>query len=214
VGYLKNPDEIYRESFSAIRRETDLTRMPEDLHSIAIRMVHTRGMPDLVDDLAWHGDVLSAARTALQNGRPVIVDATMVAAGIMSARLPQDNRVICTLNDERTPGLAQDLDTTRSAAAVDLWTADLDGAIIAIGNAPTALFRLLEVLNEPDTPKPETILAFPVGFVGAAESKQALIDADLGIPFVTVSGRRGGSALAAAAVNACLLPDSSLGIGS
>ncbi len=214
MGYLKNPDEIYRESFAAIRRETDLARLPDDLHPLAIRLVHTCGMTDLVDDLSWHGDVLSAARSALQDGRPIIVDATMVAAGIMSTRLPSDNRIICTLNDERTPDLAKDLDTTRSAAAVDLWAADLDGAVIAIGNAPTALFRLLEVLSEPDTPKPAAILAFPVGFVGAAESKQALIDADLGIPSVTVTGRRGGSALAAAAVNACLLPDSGMGDGS
>ncbi|MGI9450793.1 MAG: precorrin-8X methylmutase, partial [Geminicoccaceae bacterium] len=163
--------------------------------------IHACGMPDIVDDLAYAGDAVDASKRSLSEGRPILVDATMVAAGIISRRLPADNAIICTLNDERTPALAKDLGTTRSAAAVDLWLPHLEGAIVAIGNAPTALFRLLELLDE-GAPRPAAILGFPVGFIGAAESKQALIEHPSAPPFIALRGRRGGSALAAAAVNA------------
>jgi precorrin-8X/cobalt-precorrin-8 methylmutase len=205
LGYLKNPDEIYKESFAAIRRETDLSRLPEGLRPLAIRLVHSCGMPDLVDDLAWFGDPAAAAAGAIAAGADICVDATMVESGIMTARLPGASLILCTLNDPETPGLAKAAATTRSAAAIDLWGARLDGGLAVIGNAPTALFRLIEILSAGGAARPAAIFAFPVGFVGAAESKQALIDAGLDIPFVTVKGRRGGSAMAAAAVNAVIL---------
>ena len=214
MGYLKNPDEIYRESFAAIRRETDLSSLPENLHPLALRLVHACGMPDLVDDLAWSGEPSIAAGTALAAGKRIFVDANMVGAGIMASRLPGGSEVTCTLNDDQTPALSRSLETTRSAAAVDLWGADLAGAIVAIGNAPTALFRLLEILAENRSARPAVIFAFPVGFVGAAESKQALIDSGLDIPYLTVKGRRGGSAMAAAAVNAVLLHGNDQDAGS
>ena len=208
MGYLKNPDEIYKESFAAIRRETDLSRLPECLHGIAIRLVHSCGMPDLVDDLAWSGDAAATAAAAIGAGAPIFVDASMVASGIMAAGLPSASEIVCTLHDLQTPGLAKAAATTRSAAAIDLWGGRLAGGVVAIGNAPTALFRLIEILSDDSKAKPAAIFAFPVGFVGAAESKQALIDAGLDIPFITLKGRRGGSAMAAAAVNAVILGDS------
>ncbi len=211
MGYLKNPDEIYKESFAAIRRETDLSRLPEALHGLAIRLVHSCGMPDLVDDLAWSGDPADAAAGALEAGAHICVDATMVESGIMKARLPGASKILCTLNDPETPGLAEAAATTRSAAAIDLWGARLDGGLVAIGNAPTALFRLTEILADNGGARPAAIFAFPVGFVGAAESKQALIDAELEIPFITVKGRRGGSAMASAAVNAVILAGTGAG---
>jgi len=201
IGYLRDPDAIYRESFAIIRREAKLDRLPADIADVAVRLIHACGMTDIVEDLAFTGDVVRRARAALAGGAPVLCDSAMVAAGITRARLPAKNEVVCTLGDPRVPGLATSLGTTRSAAAVELWADRLDGAVIAIGNAPTALFHLLERLRQAG-PRPAAILAFPVGFVGAAESKQALIDARPGIPYLTLKGRRGGSALAAAAVNA------------
>ena len=199
--HIRDPAEIYRRSFAAIRAETDLAGLAPDRAALAVRLVHACGMPDIVADLAWGGEPVAAGRRALADGAPVLVDAAMVAHGVIRPRLPRDNAVICTLND---PGVADDARagaTTRSAAAVDRWTDRLDGAVVAIGNAPTALFRLLELLAE-GAPRPAVVLGFPVGFIGAAESKQALVDHAGTLPFVTLRGRRGGSALAAAAVNA------------
>jgi precorrin-8X/cobalt-precorrin-8 methylmutase len=202
-GYLRDPDAIYRESFAIIRREAHLNHLPPDIADVAVRLIHACGMTDIVDDLAFTTDVVQRAGAALAAGAPILCDSAMVAAGIIRARLPAKNDVVCTLADPRVPNLAKSLRTTRSAAAVELWTDRLDGAVIAIGNAPTALFHLLERLQQLG-PQPAAIFAFPVGFVGAAESKQALIDAGLNVPYLTLRGRRGGSALAAAAVNALL----------
>ena len=199
--YLRDPAAIYRRSFEIVRSETDTAGLPDDLARLVLRLVHACGMPDIVGDLAWSGDVAGAASRALADGAPVLADCQMVANGIIGRRLPAQNEVICTLDTPSIADQAAMLGTTRSAAAVDLWMGPLAGAVVAIGNAPTALFRLLELLSE-GAYRPAAILAFPVGFVGAAESKQALIDADLGVPFITLKGRRGGSALAAAAVNA------------
>lgn len=199
--YLRDPDEIYRRSFAIVRAETDLARLPESLHEVVVRIVHACGMPDVAADLDWGGDPAGTGRRALADGRPVLTDSRMVADGVIRARLPADNPVRCFVDD---PGVAEDARraaTTRSAAAVDRWLPHLDGAVVAIGNAPTALFHLLERLGE-GAPRPAVILAFPVGFVGAAESKRALADAAGGPPFLTLHGRRGGSAIAAAAVNA------------
>ncbi|HIP77205.1 MAG TPA: precorrin-8X methylmutase [Kiloniellaceae bacterium] len=199
--YIRDPAEITRRSFEIVRAETDLSALPSDVAEVALRVVHACGMPEIAGDLASAGSLVAAGRGALQAGRPVLADCRMVADGITRSRLPSDNAVICTLGDTRTPALAKTLSTTRSAAAVDLWEKDLKGAVVAIGNAPTALYRLMEHLRS-GAPRPAAILAFPVGFVGAAESKEALIAADLGIPYLTLRGRRGGSAMAAAAVNA------------
>jgi precorrin-8X/cobalt-precorrin-8 methylmutase len=201
LDYLRDPREITRRSFAMVRAETALDAFPPDIAAVAVRLVHACGMPDIVAALEWDGNVAGAGRAALAAGAPVIADSNMVVHGVTKARLPKSNRVICTLSDGSVPALAEAAKTTRSAAAVDLWRGDLEGAVIAIGNAPTALFRLIELLRD-GAPKPAAILAFPVGFVGAAESKQALIDAGLGVPYLTLAGRRGGSALAAAAVNA------------
>ena len=199
--YIRDPAAITRRSFEIVRAETDLTGIPEDLAAVALRLVHACGMPEIVEGLAWAGDLAGSAREALRAGAPVIADCRMVAEGVTRARLPAENEVLCPLEDPMVPELARQEGMTRSAAAVDLWTPNLDGAVVAIGNAPTALFRLLELLQD-DVAPPAAILAFPVGFVGAAESKQALIDAALDVPYLTLRGRRGGSALAAAAVNA------------
>ncbi len=196
LDYLRDPTAIYRRSFAIVREEADLDGLPTELAEVAVRLVHACGMPDITADLAWSGDVVGQARAALAAGSAVITDAQMVAEGIIGP-----GNVICTLGHPRVVDLAAERATTRSAAAVELWTPHLDGSVVAIGNAPTALFRLLELLAE-GAPKPAAILAFPVGFVGAAESKVALIDADIGVPYLTLKGRRGGSALAAAAVNA------------
>jgi precorrin-8X/cobalt-precorrin-8 methylmutase len=202
--YLRDPDAIYRESFAIIRCEARLDQLPSDVAEIALRLIHACGMIDITGDLAFMSDVAERARAALGNGAPILCDSGMVAAGIMRAKLPAGNEIICTLEDARVPELARALKTTRSAAAVELWGERLAGAVVAIGNAPTALFHLLEKLAQGGA-RPAAILAFPVGFVGAAESKQALIDARLDVPFITLKGRRGGSALAAAAVNALLI---------
>ena len=196
LDYLRDPQAIYRRSFAIVRAEADLGGLPAELAEVAVRLVHACGMPDIIAELAWSGDVVGQARAALAAGSAVITDAAMVAEGIIDSA-----NVICTLRDPRVADLAADQATTRSAAAVELWTPHLAGAVVAIGNAPTALFRLIERLAE-GAPKPAAILAFPVGFVGAAESKAALIDAGIGVPYLTLKGRRGGSALAAAAVNA------------
>lgn len=204
MDYLKDPDEIYRASFAAIRDAVDLGDVPVSLQPLVIRLVHACGRPEIVKALHWSGDPVTAAHEALKRGAPVLVDATMVAAGIMRAGLPNENQIICTLTDDRAYAGAKRLATTRSSAAVDLWLPSLAGAVIALGNAPTALFRLLELLTLPQTPRPAAIFAFPVGFIGAAESKQALIDARLDVPYMTLAGREGGSAFAAAAINAVL----------
>ena len=196
LDYLRDPQAIYRRSFAIVRAEADLGGLPAELAEVAVRLVHACGMPDITAGLAWSGDVVGQARAALAAAAPVITDAKMVAEGITGPA-----NVICTLGDPRVADIAAKRSTTRSAAAVELWTPHLEGAVVAIGNAPTALFRLIERLAE-GAPKPAAILAFPVGFVGAAESKAALIDADIGVPYLTLKGRRGGSALAAAAVNA------------
>jgi precorrin-8X/cobalt-precorrin-8 methylmutase len=202
--YLRDPDAIYRESFAIIHREARLAHLPPDIVGIAVRLIHACGMIDIVEDLAFTPDLAVRALSALGNGAPILCDSAMVAAGIMRARLPARNEIVCTLDDARVPELARALKTTRSAAAVELWGERLAGAVVAIGNAPTALFHLLERLTQ-GGPRPAVILALPVGFVGAAESKQALIDARFDVPFLTLKGRRGGSALAAAAVNALLV---------
>ena len=199
--YIRDPQEITRRSFEIVRAETDLSGLPTDIGEIALRVVHACGMPEIAADLAYDGDVAGVGRAALAAGATVLADCAMVVDGIIRARLPAANAVRCTLNDPRTPALATRLGTTRSAAAVDLWGDDLAGAVVAIGNAPTALYRLLERLRN-GAPRPAAILAFPVGFVGAAESKEALIAFGNGVPFLTLRGRRGGSAMAAAAVNA------------
>ncbi len=199
--YLRDPQEITRRSFERLRNECDLTAIPAALEPIALRLVHACAMPDILGSLAWEGDPAAAGAAALAGGAPIIADCRMAAEGVTRERLPADNPVLCPLGDPRVPELAKTQGTTRSAAAVELWRDDLEGAVVAIGNAPTALFRLLEILLD-GAPRPALILGFPVGFVGAAESKDALIEAGLDIPYVTLRGRRGGSALAAAAVNA------------
>lgn len=200
-AYLRDPEAIYARSFELIRAEVPLDRFPPSLHGTVLRLVHACGMPEIAADLAWSGDPALAGRRALAAGAPILVDARMVAAGIMRNRLPARNAVLATLDDPAVPELAAELGTTRSAAAVEIWRPHLDGALIALGNAPTALFHLVERLASwPE--RPAVILAFPVGFVGAAESKEALLAAGFGIPVLTLRGRRGGSALAAAAVNA------------
>jgi precorrin-8X/cobalt-precorrin-8 methylmutase len=197
--YVKDGAEIYRRSFATIRAEADLAGLPEDVARVAVRMIHACGQVDLVEDLAWSPGVVARAREALDAGAPVLCDARMVAAGITRRRLPAGNDVVCTLEDPRTPGLAADLGTTRTAAALELWRDRLGGAVVAIGNAPTALFHLLEMVAA-GAPRPAAVVGVPVGFIGAAESKEALAGSDL--EFLVVRGRRGGSAMTAAAVNA------------
>jgi precorrin-8X/cobalt-precorrin-8 methylmutase len=197
--YVKDGAEIYRRSFATIRAEADLAGLPEDVARVAVRMIHACGQVDLVEDLAFSPGVVARAREALDAGAPVLCDAQMVASGITRRRLPEDNDVVCTLDDPRTPGLAAELGTTRTAAALELWRDRLGGAVVAIGNAPTALFHLLEMVAA-GAPRPAAVVGVPVGFIGAAESKEALAGSDL--EFLVVRGRRGGSAMTAAAVNA------------
>jgi precorrin-8X/cobalt-precorrin-8 methylmutase len=199
--YARDGAEIYRRSFATIRAEAALDELPGDVAQVAVRMIHACGMTDLTADLTWSSNVVKNARNALRDGAPILCDAQMVAAGITRKRLPADNEVICTLQDPRTVELAQQLQTTRSAAAVDLWHDHLHGAVVAIGNAPTTLFRLLEVIAA-GGPRPAAVLGIPVGFIGAAESKDALAGNQLGLEYLVVRGRRGGSAITAAAVNA------------
>ena len=208
-SYLRDPTAIYRESFAAIRREAPLDRLPDDLRPLVLRLIHACGMPDIIADLAWTPDAVRAGRAALRAGAPILVDATMVQAGIRS-RLSAANPILCTLNNDATAARAAASTTTRSAAAVDGWRERLGGAVVAIGNAPTALFRLLELLAD-GAPRPALILGFPVGFIGAAEAKEALTSYRPQVPHITLRGRRGGSAMAAAALNALLDNDPLLG---
>jgi precorrin-8X/cobalt-precorrin-8 methylmutase len=199
--YERDGAAIYRQSFATIRREADLSRVPADLERVAVRMIHACGMTDLVADLAWSAGFAERAEAALAAGAPVLCDSSMVAAGITRSRLPASNEVLCTLRDPRTPGLAMQLGTTRTAASVELWRDRLDGALVAVGNAPTALFHLLDIVAA-GAPRPAAVIGVPVGFVGAAESKAALAASPLRLEFLTVHGRRGGSAITSAAVNA------------
>jgi precorrin-8X/cobalt-precorrin-8 methylmutase len=197
--YEHDGAEIYRRSFATIRAEADLTPFPDDVARVVVRMIHACGMVDLTADVAYSADAVAKARAALEAGAPILCDAQMVASGITRSRLPAGNEVVCTLSDPAVALLAERMGNTRTAAAVDLWGDRLAGAVVAIGNAPTALFRLLELI-EAGAPRPAAVLGLPVGFIGAAESKQAL--AHSGLEHLVVHGRRGGSAMAVAAVNA------------
>ncbi|MGF6598333.1 precorrin-8X/cobalt-precorrin-8 methylmutase [Paraburkholderia sp. GAS448] len=201
LDYIRDGQEIYRQSFATIRAEANLSRIPADLEKLAVRVIHACGMVDVVDDLRFSRGAGTAGREALARGAPILCDARMVAEGITRARLPADNPVICTLGDASVPAKAREIGNTRSAAALELWRPHLAGSVVVIGNAPTALFHLLDMLDA-GAPRPALILGFPVGFVGAQESKAMLAEESRGVPFVIVAGRRGGSAMAAAAVNA------------
>ncbi|MFI0238330.1 precorrin-8X methylmutase [Streptomyces sp. NPDC016845] len=201
--YEKDGAAIYRESFATIRTEAaaGLAELPADVAQAAVRMIHACGQVDLVQDIGFSAGVVTKARAALRAGAPILCDARMVASGVTRKRLPADNDVVCTLGDPGVPDLAAELGTTRSAAALELWRDRLDGAVVAIGNAPTALFHLLEMVGK-GAPRPAAVLGIPVGFVGAAESKDALAANELGLDYLIVRGRRGGSAITAAAINA------------
>ena len=203
--YVDSGPSIYVDSFATIRREADLSALPADAEKLAVRMIHGSGQVDLAQDLVVHSGLVDAARRALEAGAPILCDATMVATGVTRSRLPKDNDVLCMLNDPRVPALAQEWATTRTAAAVSLWMPHLEGAVVAVGNAPTALFHLLELIAD-GGPRPGAIVGCPVGFIGAAESKDALAafaqTHGVDIPFVTVRGRRGGSAMTSSALNA------------
>ncbi|GCA89068.1 precorriN-8X methylmutase [Microcystis aeruginosa NIES-4264] len=201
MEYIKNGEEIYRKSFAIIRAETNWENLPDDLAHVAVRLIHSCGMTDITKDLEASPDAVKIGRNALAGGAAILCDSQMVANGITKARLPKNNPIICTLNHPEVTELARQINNTRSAAALELWRPRLAGAVVAIGNAPTALFRLLELLDQ-NVDKPALILGFPVGFVGAAESKLELATNSRGVPFITLHGRRGGSAIAAAAVNA------------
>lgn len=199
--YIKDGDAIYRQSFAIIRAEADLSRFSEGEADLAVRMIHAAGAVEAADHFEFGPGFVVAARTALAHGAPILCDAEMVARGVTAARLPAQNAVICTLRDPQTPEIAAEIGNTRSAAALRLWLPSLAGSIVAIGNAPTALFFLLELLRD-GAPKPAAIIGMPVGFVGAAESKAALAENSYGVPYAIVRGRLGGSAMTAAAVNA------------
>ncbi len=198
--YLKDPADIYAQSFATVRAEAHLARFQDDLADVVVRLIHACGMPGIAEDIAFTDNAVSAGRAALKSGAAVLVDANMVGAGIIRRHLSA-NEIICTLDAAGVAEDAKAMATTRSAAAVDRWLPHLAGSVVAIGNAPTALFRLLELIEE-GAPKPAVILGFPVGFVGAAESKDALAADQSGVPFITLKGRIGGSAIASAAVNA------------
>ncbi|MFB6632416.1 precorrin-8X methylmutase [Streptomyces sp. NPDC004288] len=199
--YEKDGTEIYRRSFATIRAEADLADLPADVAMVAVRMIHACGMTDLVQDIAYSPQVVANARAALRAGAPILCDAQMVASGVTRKRLPADNEVLCALSDPAVPALAAELGTTRSAAALELWRDRLEGSVVAIGNAPTALFHLLEMIAK-GAGRPAAVLGIPVGFIGAAESKDALAENTLGLDYLVVRGRRGGSAITAAAINA------------
>ena len=201
LDYIRDAAEIYRQSFATIRAEADLTPFPEDVARVVVRLIHTCGQVDVAEHVAFTPGVVAATHAALLAGAPILCDSSMVAAGITAARLPGGNEVVSLVADLRAAELAQRRETTRSAAAVELWAGRLDGAVVAIGNAPTALFRLLELVDD-GVPGPVSVLGGPVGFVGSAQSKQELIDRPRGMEYLVVQGRRGGSAMAAAAVNA------------
>ncbi|MEC4016293.1 precorrin-8X methylmutase [Streptomyces sp. H27-D2] len=199
--YQKDGAAIYRQSFATIRAEADLAGLPADVSQVAVRMIHACGMVDLVRDVLYTPGVVARAREALRAGAPILCDVAMVASGVTRKRLPADNEVLCTLSDPSVPDLAARMGTTRSAAAMELWRDRMEGAVVAVGNAPTALFRLLEMIEE-GAPRPAAVIGVPVGFVGAAESKDALVAHASGLEHLVVRGRRGGSAIAAAAINA------------
>ncbi|MEU0620514.1 precorrin-8X methylmutase [Streptomyces rubiginosohelvolus] len=199
--YEKDGPAIYRQSFATIRAEADLAGLPADVSQVAVRMIHACGMVDLVTDLAFSPNAVADARAALRAGAPILCDVAMVASGVTRKRLPADNDVVCTLSDPSVPELAAKMGTTRSAAALELWRDRMEGAVVAVGNAPTALFRLLEMIEE-GAPRPAAVIGVPVGFVGAMESKVALAEHPSGLEHLIVRGRRGGSAIAAAALNA------------
>ncbi len=202
MAYLRDPELIYQQSFSAIRKEADLSDFPQDIANIVVRMIHSCGMTDIAQDIVYTISAASAGKDALRKGAPVLCDSRMVCEGVIRAKLPAENEVLCWNNCPESVVLAKKLGTTRSAAAVELWRPKLAGAVVAVGNAPTALFRLLEVLEEGVDP-PAVIFGLPVGFVGAAESKELLVkQCKESVQFLTLTGRRGGSALAAAALNA------------
>ncbi|GAA1913512.1 precorrin-8X methylmutase [Streptantibioticus ferralitis] len=201
IEYEKDGPAIYRQSFATIRAEADLSGLPDDVAQVAVRMIHACGMVDLVRDLVYSPAAVRNARAALRAGAPILCDVAMVASGVTRKRLPAGNDVVCTLSDPTVPALAAELGTTRSAAAMELWRDRLDGAVVAVGNAPTSLFRLLEMV-EAGGPRPAAVIGVPVGFVGAVESKQALVEHPSGLEHLVVRGRRGGSAIAAAAINA------------
>jgi len=205
VDYIRDGAEIYRRSFAIIRAETDLSRFSAAEADVIVRMIHACGLVEASQQIVFGAGLVAAARGALQAGAVILCDAEMVAHGVTRARLPNRNEVICTLRDPAVPGLAEKLGTTRSAAALELWMEKLGGAVVAIGNAPTALFRLLELIDA-GAPKPAAIVGAPVGFVGAAESKDELMTHSRGIPYLVVRGRLGGSAMAAAAINALARP--------
>jgi precorrin-8X/cobalt-precorrin-8 methylmutase len=201
LDYTRDAAEIYRQSFATIRAEADLTPFPEDVARVVVRLIHTCGQVDVAEHVAFTPGVVAATHAALLAGAPILCDSSMVAAGITAARLPAGNEVVSLVTDPRAPELAQRTGNTRSAAGVELWADRLAGSVVAIGNAPTALFRLLELVDD-GVPGPVSVLGGPVGFVGSAQSKQELIDRPRGIEYLVVQGRRGGSAMAAAAVNA------------
>ncbi|BAF89935.1 precorrin-8X methylmutase [Azorhizobium caulinodans ORS 571] len=201
LDYERDGTAIYERSFAIIRAEADLSRFSDEEADVAVRMIHACGLVEAARDFVFGPGFVAAARAALQAGAPILCDAQMVAHGVTRARLPANNEVICTLRDERVPALAAEIGNTRSAAALELWREHMEGAVVAIGNAPTALFHLFEMLDA-GAPKPAAILGMPVGFVGAAESKDALAENPRGVPFAIVRGRLGGSAITAAAVNA------------
>ena len=203
--YIKDGTAIYEKSFAIIRAEADLSRFSEAESDVAVRMIHAAGLVEAAAHFVFSPDFVGSARAALQAGAPIFCDAEMVARGVTAARLPAENEVICTLRDPRTPEIAREIDNTRSAAAIRLWLERMAGSVVAIGNAPTALFYLLELLRD-GAPKPAAILGMPVGFVGAAESKEALAENSYGVPFAIVRGRLGGSAMTAAALNALARP--------
>jgi precorrin-8X/cobalt-precorrin-8 methylmutase len=201
LDYTRDAAEIYRQSFATIRDEADLSRFPDDVSRVVVRLIHTCGQVDVTDHVAFSADVVGRAHAALVAGAPVLCDSSMVAAGITRSRLPAGNEVVSLVADPRAAELAPRLGSTRSAAGVDVWADRLEGAVLAIGNAPTALFRLLELIDE-GAPVPAAVLGGPVGFVGSAQSKDELITRPRGMSYLVVTGRRGGSAMAAAAVNA------------
>ena len=202
MAYLRDPELIYQQSFNAIRKEADLSHFPQDIANIVVRMIHSCGMTDIAQDIVYTINAASAGKAALNQGAPVLCDSRMVYEGVIRTQLPAENEVLCWNNCPESAVLSKKLGTTRSAAAVDLWRPKLAGAVVAVGNAPTTLFRLLEVLEEGVEP-PAVIFGLPVGFVGAAESKELLVkQCKESVQFLTLTGRRGGSAMAAAAVNA------------
>ena len=202
MDYLQDPEKIYQQSFEIVRKEANLEGIPKDVAEIVVRMVHSCGIPEIAQSVRWSNGAIKSAHVALKNGAPIICDTQMMLQGIMSDQRTSQNQILCMIGLPNVKKIAHDRRTTRSAAQVELWRPFLPGSIVAIGNAPTALFRLLEVISEDPTRKPAVILGLPVGFVGAAESKEALSKFSEDIEFITILGRRGGSALASAAVNA------------